>query len=179
MKNGALPAIPHTYSWYDAYTHVDSYQIPRCYVSEVRGHSYMSYFPSFSSLYGRKCRAFDLGFTFTSVYINTYHRELVLSAKFQLRCIFVNTWSVTLYNVVAHSLAYFIQLLDKPNSLRSDLLPTPARKKNLQQVFFNHRQINPRYEQLSDHRRTGRQRCPFPYCEISSPSAVRNTWFHR
>jgi len=74
-----------------AYTHVGSYQIPRCYVPEGRGHSYRSYFPSFSYLYGRSCRAFDLGFTFTSVYIYTYQCELVLSAKLQLQCILVNT----------------------------------------------------------------------------------------
>lgn len=135
------------------------------------------YFPSSSSLYGRNCRAFDLGFTFMSVYIYTYQCELVLSAKLQLQCILVNTWSVTLYNVETRFLAYFIKLLDKPSSLRSDLLPTPARK-ILRHVFFNHGQINPRYGQLSDHRRTGRWRCLFPYCEIS-PSAVRNTWFHR
>jgi hypothetical protein len=143
-------------------------------VPERLGHSYRSYFPSFSYLYGRSCRAFDLGFTFTSVYIYTYQCELVLSAKLQLQCILVNTWSVTLYNVETHFLAYFIQLLDKPSSLRSDLLPTPARN-ILRQVFFNHRQINPRYEQLSENRRTGRWRCLFPYCEISSLPAVRNT----
>lgn len=178
MKSGALPPLSHTPSCYDAYTHVGSYQIPRCYVPEGRGHSYRSYFPSSSSsLYGRNCRGFDLGFTFMSVYIYTYQCELVLSAKLQLQRILVNTWSVSLYNVETHFLAYFIQLLDKPNSLRSDLLPSPARKIR-RQVFFNRRQINPRYEQLSDHRRTGWWRCLFPYCEISSPSAVRNTWFH-
>jgi hypothetical protein len=156
MKNGALSPLPHTSSWYDSYTHVGSYQIPRCYVPEGRGHSYKSYFPS-SSLYGRNFLAFDLGFTFMSVYIYTYQCELVLSAKLQLQCILVNTWSVTLYNFEAHFLAYFIQLLDKTSCLQSDWLPTPARK-ILWQVFFNHRQINPRYEQLSDHRRTGRWR---------------------
>jgi hypothetical protein len=152
MKNVALSPLPHTSSWYDSYTQVSSYQIPRCCVSEGRGHSYKSYFPS-SSLYGRNCLAFDLGFTFMSVNIYNYQCKLVLSAK--LQCILVNTWNVTLYNVEAHFLAYFIQLLDKTSCLRSDWLPTPARK-ILRQVFFNHRQINPRYEQLSDHRRTGR-----------------------